>query len=248
MGIVKTIKKKFLKIRDLGLSLKDLDLKNKNIIITGSNSGIGLSLVKILSASNKVLAFVNNASNNVEKFINDKSNIIKCDLSDFQNINNHTTKILNFKPNIIINCAATFGDEDKKIENIDLKAFQKAININCLSQFALIQISLRSKKLETIANISSEMGSVSLNKIGGYYFYRSTKSLLNSISKNLSIDLKDKKINIFCIHPGSVKTKLNAGGWITPDIAAQKIINICTINKKQYSGLFIDLEKKILEW
>ena len=36
------------------------------------------------------------------------------------------------------------------------------------------------------------MGSIALNKDGGYYFYRSTKSFSNSIFKNLSIDLKEK--------------------------------------------------------
>ena len=92
------------------------------------------------------------------------------------------------------------------------------------------------------------MGSISSNNNGGHYLYRTTKSLLNSISKNLSIDLKEKKINVFCIHPGSVKTKLNVGGLIMPDIVAQKIINICAENQNKFSGIFIDIEKKILKW
>ena len=247
MGIIKTFKRKILKAKNI-ISNKNLALKDKKIIITGSNSGIGLCLLNKLSNSNKILAFVNKNSDEVEKIIDDKNMIIRSDFNDLENIIRYEERIINFKTNIIFNCAATFGDEDEKIENIDLKQYQRVINVNSLSQFAVVQSCIKSRSLETIVNISSEMGSISSNKIGGYYFYRSTKSLINSISKNLSIDLKDKKINVFCIHPGSVKTKLNTGGLIMPDFAAQKIINICAENQNKYSGVFINLEKKILKW
>ena len=92
------------------------------------------------------------------------------------------------------------------------------------------------------------MGSINLNKEGNYYYYRSSKTLLNSITKNLSIDLKYKKINIYCIHPGSVKTKLNRGGLISPELSSQKIINLCAENNFKFSGKFIDINKNILEW
>ena len=92
------------------------------------------------------------------------------------------------------------------------------------------------------------MGSINLNKHGGYYYYRTSKTLLNSITKNLSIDLKHKNIIAYCIHPGSVKTKLNSGGLISPEMSAQKIINLCAENNIKYSGKFIDINKNILEW
>ena len=86
------------------------------------------------------------------------------------------------------------------------------------------------------------MGSIALNKDGGYYFYRSTKSFSNSIFKNLSIDLKEKN-KCFLYTSGSVKTKLNPGGLMKPNFVAQKIINICAENQKNFRVL-IDLEKK----
>ena len=247
MGIIKTFKRKISYIRNV-LSYKKLIIRNKNIIITGSNSGIGLSLLNQLSGSNRILSLVNKNSKEVDKIIDDKNMVIKCDFNNLDNLLNFKEKIINFKANIIFNCAATFGDEDKFIENIDLKNYQKVINVNSLSQFSIIQSCLKSKSLEIIVNISSDMGSITSNKDGGNYFYRSTKSFSNSIFKNLSIDLKEKKINVFCIHPGSVKTKLNSGGLMMPDVVARKIINICAENQKKFSGVFIDLEKKILKW
>jgi len=91
------------------------------------------------------------------------------------------------------------------------------------------------------------MGSISSNNNGNYYLYKSSKSLLNSITKNLSFDI-NQKINIFCLHPGDVKTKMNTGGLISPEIAARKIINISSDNNLNYRGKFIDLNGNILGW
>tara|TARA_X000000950_G_C13417483_1_gene458770 strand:- start:186 stop:500 length:315 start_codon:yes stop_codon:yes gene_type:complete len=103
---------------------------------------------------------------------------------------------------------------------------------------------MKAKSLKQIVNISSLMGSMS-DQNGNYYLYRSSKSLLNLITKNLSFDL-GKKTNIFCLHPGDVKTKMNTGGLISTEIAAQKIINICSDNNLNYRGKFIDTNGKIL--
>ena len=116
------------------------------------------------------------------------------------------------------------------------------------SPLKLIQTSLKSKYINQIINVSSEMGSISQNITGGYYYYRGSKSLLNSISKNLSLDLKNRDINVFCIHPGSVKTKMNRSGVISPEFSAQKIINILAENNSNFSGKLIDINKNILQW
>ena len=55
-------------------------------------------------------------------------------------------------------------------------------------------------------------------------------------------------INVFCIHPGNVKTKMNSAGIISPDISAQKIINIISENNSNLSGLFIGINKEIIKW
>ena len=68
MGLIKTLKRKVFKISNF-FSNK-LFVKNKNILITGSNSGIGLALTKQLVKENKILALVNKDSNNLENLKN----------------------------------------------------------------------------------------------------------------------------------------------------------------------------------
>jgi len=246
MGILKSLQRKVITFQN-SLS-KNLKIEKKNIIITGANSGIGLALVKALNIHNNILAFVNKDKSNIVNIEGGQVKIINWDFRDieFNNINADT--VIKFKPNIIINSAASFGSENKKFSEIDIKKFYSIFNTNVFSALSIIQHSLKGNDLEQIINISSEMGSINLNKEGGYYYYRTSKTLLNSITKNLSIDLKHKNIIAYCIHPGSVKTKLNSGGLISPEMSAQKIINLCAENNIKYSGKFIDINKNILEW
>ena len=248
MGIIKTFKRKIYKFNDY--FSKNLNLSNKNIIVTGANSGIGFDLVnKLNDNTNYILAFVNQKKDNIEKIKGDKIKIINCDFEDVEQVKNQTSELAQFNPNIIINCAASFGPKKQNFEDLDVEKFHSIFNINVLSPLLIVQeILKRNNDLKQIVNITSYMGSITLNKKGDYYYYRASKALLNSITKNLSIDLNKKNINVLCIHPGSVKTKMNPGGDISTSQSSQKIINICSENNFKYNGKFIDINKNILEW
>ena len=248
MGIIKTFKRRIIKFNSF--FSKNLTLSNKQIIVTGANSGIGFELVnKLNNNTNNILAFVNQNKDNIEKIKGDKIKIITCDFSDTNFIKNHEKTLTDFKPNIIINCAASFGPLKQNFENLDADQYHSILNINVFSPFLIIQATLKGDSdVLQIVNISSQMGSITQNNQGDYYYYRTSKTLLNAITKNLSLDLKKRNINVLCIHPGSVKTKMNPSGDISTDIASQKIINICSENNLKYSGKFIDINKNILEW
>ena len=95
MGIIKTINRKYKKLKNIFFGDKNLDLSNKKILITGSNSGIGLNVYKKIIDKNNILAFTNNDSNEIDKLISKKTTVIKCDFSNLENLemiavwNNH---------------------------------------------------------------------------------------------------------------------------------------------------------------
>jgi hypothetical protein len=41
---------------------------------------------------------------------------------------------------------------------------------------------------------------------------------------------------------------MNTGGLVSAEIAAQKIINICSQNNLNFRGKFIDTNGKVLSW
>lgn len=62
-----------------------------------------------------------------------------------------------------------------------------------------------------IASMSARVGSISDNKLGGWYSYRASKSALNQITRSVSNDLSRKSIPAICVglHPGTVRTQLS---------------------------------------
>ncbi len=246
MGLIKVIKRGLIKINHR-FSTK-LKIESKKIIITGSNSGIGLELTKILIKNNEIISIVNKRTNEVDKIKNSNLQILQQNLEENKFSKNFINKIIEFRPNIIIHCAATFGPEKQNLSDLDIEEFHKVLNVNFFSILKISQYALLGNNLNQILNISSEMGSIGQNKRGGFYYYRLSKNLINSFSKNLYLELKSKNINVFCIFPGSVKTKMNSAGLMLPEVCAQKLINIISKNDKNLSGKFININHEIIPW
>ncbi|WP_301075815.1 SDR family NAD(P)-dependent oxidoreductase [Sphingomonas sp.] len=95
-----------------------------------------------------------------------------------------------------------------------------------------------------LAFLSARVGSISDNRLGGWYGYRASKAALNQLIRTLSIE--DKRRNergiIVGLHPGTVDTKLSkpfqqAGrDLFKPDRAAVQLLDVIDGLKPQDSG------------
>ena len=243
-------KKKFYTPQNKTLPKK---INRQNILVTGANSGIGLALTKkFLGFNNTVIATFNQNNENLLKLKSDNLKICQCDQSDIENINKLEDYIKKFPINIIINSAGVWGGVNQNFNNIDYENFLRTININAISILKLSEIVLKHSPkidLNTIMNISTLYSSTDHNTTGRNYIYKGSKNMMNSFSKNLSIDLKnDYGVNVLTICPGSVKTKLNPSGILDPEIVALNIINILENSIEKYNGKFIDLKGNYLNW
>ena len=95
---------------------------------------------------------------------------------------------------------------------------------------------LRKDARSVFAFLSARVGSISDNKLGGWYSYRASKTALNQIIKNFSIEVKRSNINAIFVglQPGTVKSYLSkpfeknvkADKLFTPDYSAEKLLDI----------------------
>tara|TARA_Y100000816_G_scaffold269636_1_gene232739 strand:+ start:3465 stop:4202 length:738 start_codon:yes stop_codon:yes gene_type:complete len=187
------------------------NLKNKRVIITGATGGIGNSIVKSFVGNE---AIVLATGTNDEKLKNLKNtyneiNTCKFDISNHENIEKFISDSLNIldgTPDILINNAGITRD------NLSLRMSEKewneVIQINLTSTFLLCKFSLKKmikNKYGKIINITSVVGHTGNV---GQANYAASKSGIIGFSKSLALEYAKKNININCVSPGFIQTKM----------------------------------------
>ncbi len=221
----------------------------KNIVITGANRGIGLSLTKhYQQQGHQVFGSCRNSS--AELDASGAMVIDGIDVSNDASIAQLSAKLNGTEIDLLINNAGIFRNE--VLGNIDHDSIQKQFTVNTFGPLKITEalhnyFSENSK----LVMITSRMGSISDNTNGGFYGYRMSKAALNIAAISLSHDLRQKRVSVAIIHPGFVGTDMISGygdGDITPDQAAERIAQrIEELNLKN-SGTFWHSNGQVLPW
>ena len=189
----------------------------KNILIAGASGGIGKEFTKLYCDDpnvEKVIA-LSRKMNNID---NPKIQSIEVDYSreeTFDNLNDVLQ--LESISTIIIATGILHTDQikpEKSIAGVDLVTLQKVFQVNVFGPTLLVKKLLpliKKSKGVKIVFLSARVGSISDNSLGGWHSYRSSKSALNMMISNLSIELQriDKAHVVIGVHPGTVQSQLS---------------------------------------
>ena len=188
-----------------------INLKNKNIIVTGASGGIGNSIVETLVDSGaNILA----SGTKVEKLEELKSkfnniHILKFDISHSDKIESFiedATNLLGGSLDCIVNNAGV--TQDNLGIRMSTEEWNKVIDINLTSTFLMTKFSIKKmlkNKSGKIINITSIVGHTGNL---GQANYTASKAGIVAMSKSLALEYAKKNININCISPGFIKTAM----------------------------------------
>ena len=188
-----------------------IDLKSKNIILTGATGIIGGSILeKLYHANANVIATGTNQSKlDLIKKKFDKVNIKQFNISDHASIEafiNDCNSIFQNKIDILINNAGITSD-NLTIRMRD-EEWNKVVDINLTSTFLLTKHTIKKMlkykegKVINITSIVGHTGNV------GQANYAASKAGLIGMSKSLALEYGKKNITINCVSPGFIKSEM----------------------------------------
>ena len=148
---------------------------------------------------------------------------------------------------------------EKSMRDLDPESLARNIAVNAIGPALLMKhfLPLLPKTGRSVfATLSARVGSIGDNRLGGWYAYRAAKAALNQLVHTAAVELARKKPEAICValHPGTVRTPLTEGFAKTglevqdPELAARRLLSVCSDLTREQSGGFIDHHGKAVPW
>ena len=159
---------------------------------------------------------------------------------------------------------------EKAVRQLDPDFFIDNMKVNALPSLLiakyikpLLQARLKAGKPNEIepaiyATISARVGSISDNKLGGWYSYRMSKAALNMGMKTLAIEWQRslKNVCVAVMQPGTVNTPLSKpfqanvakDRLFEPQQCADNLLTVLSQLTAEDTGCFVDWAGKPIDW
>lgn len=231
--------------------------QNLRVVVVGARGGIGAALVEQLIGSDQV-ARVHALSRQGESHPSAKVSNLTFDFTDEASIEAAAQALAEVGPLdiVIIATGLLQGNgiaPEKNLRALSFEGFEKSFMINtigpAMTARSFLPLMRRDGKA-VFAALSARVGSISDNRIGGWYAYRSAKAALNMTLRTLSIEMgrRYKDLVIIGLHPGTVDTDLSKpfqgnvaeGKLFTPEYSADKLLSVIDHVTPDDSGALLD--------
>jgi len=188
-----------------------LDLRKKNVIVTGASGGIGNSIIKKFSEAGVNILASGTNKEKLEKLKRQYENVkvLTFDISQTDKIEefiDNATRDLGGSLDCMVNNAGV--TQDNLAIRMSLSEWQKVIDVNLTSTFLMSKFAIKKmlkNKSGKIVNITSVVGHTGNL---GQANYTASKAGIIAMSKSLALEYAKKNININCISPGFIKTAM----------------------------------------
>jgi len=248
--------------------VKFMPHSSKVALITGANKGIGFEIARQLGAQSIiVLVGARDRGRGDEaarrlQLDGIEASAIHIDVTDQVTINAAASFIDQAygKLDILVNNAGISLKEGRvPPSELDVEVFRLMYETNVFGVFSVTKAMLpllRRSDAGRIVNMSSPMGSLTLNSdLNSFYVrmppllaYNSSKTAVNAITVFLANELRNTNIKVNSVSPGYVATDLNDhSGMLTPQQGAKTPVTFATLPADGPTGGFFE-ENGTVPW
>ena len=194
--------------------MNQIDLKNRNAVITGGAQGIGLAIAERLLESGASVSIWDRDESLLKETsdsLSTKGNVqpFKMDVTALNSVRNAAEKTKELLGNIeILICNAGIAGPTAKIWEYPPAEWQKVIDIdltgvfNCLHIVSPIMIEQNYGRIVNVASIAGKDGNPNAAP------YSAAKAGVIALTKSLGKELAAYDISVNCITPAAAKTRI----------------------------------------
>ena len=194
--------------------MNQIDLKNRNAVITGGAQGIGLAIAERLLESGASVSIWDRDESLLKETsdsLSTKGNVqpFKMDVIDLESVRNAAEKTKELLGNIeILVCNAGIAGPTAKIWEYPPEEWQQVINIdltgvfNCLHVVSPMMIDQNYGRIVNVASVAGKDGNPNAAP------YSAAKAGVIALTKSVGKELADYNIAVNCITPAAAKTRI----------------------------------------
>lgn len=244
-------------------------MKNQTTLIIGANSQIAKALAeKILKEDHSQLIVISRNNDYYQQ--SHFSNSIAMTLADYKETSItgaiQAIQKMNLAPlGRVFICNGLLHQPglspEKRLDAFSEASFLKVLAANTITPMLWLKnlIPLLSGKQDCkVVIFTARVGSISDNKLGGWYSYRASKAAINMLLKSAAVELARtaKNIKLISFHPGTTDTPLSKPfqknvpehKLFTSEFVANQLIKIIENTEIDGQASFLDWQGKNIPW
>ena len=168
---------------------------------------------------------------------------------------------------LLVNCAGVLHDPqrglfpEKRLADIQSESLHYSFAVNAVGPLLMAkhcQPLFRHRQRAVFASISARVGSISDNRLGGWYAYRGSKAAQNMFTRSIAIEYGRGVCNTICValHPGTTDTELSQpfqtnvpdAKLFTPQYTATRLLSVIDGLTPADSGGFFAWDGQPIGW
>lgn len=252
-----------------------LDLSQGVQLVIGASGGVGLALVEHQlqhSSELEMIAAARRATSSNEladlkQRYPDRLSVVDVDITEEDSVESLSEFVGDKRLRLLINASGLLHDKshsiwpEKRLEDITRYGFDSVMSVNAWGNALLLSM-MTEKMDKTVpaiwAALSARVGSITDNRVGGWYSYRASKAALNQILKTASIECRRRypHLIIAALHPGTTDSALSkpfqanvpTGKLFTPSFVAAQLMNVLSGLGPEQSGGFFAWDGQAIEY
>lgn len=200
-------------------------------VVVGASGGIGAALADRLALDPRVAR--------VHRF--SRRSVIPLDLTDEASIIAAAATV--DAPRLVIVASGVLHDgelaPEKRLADLDAARLARSFQVNAVGPALVLKHfapKIPREGKAVLAVLSARVGSISDNRLGGWYGYRAAKAAANQFVRTAAVELAARRRDAICValHPGTVDTPLSAPfqrgvapeRLFTPQLSADRLLAV----------------------